>query len=59
MYGQYRKLNAEKILTLKRQGLSNIQIAQRFGVTQGAIYSVLRKRNTILLANKTVTLSMT
>ncbi len=43
MYGQYRKLNPKKVLTLKQQGLSNTQIAQRLGVTQGAIYNVLHK----------------
>lgn len=48
MYGQYRKLNLKKILLLKCQGLSNVQIAQRLGVTQGAVYNLLRKRNTML-----------
>lgn len=43
MYNQYRKLDPYRILKLKRQGLSNTQIAQRFGVTSGAVYSVLRK----------------
>jgi len=39
----FRKLDPMKVLKLKRQGLSNSQIAQRLGVTQGAIYHVLRK----------------
>ncbi|MGE5242077.1 MAG: helix-turn-helix domain-containing protein [Bacteroidota bacterium] len=41
----FRKLDPMKVLKLKRQGLSNSQIAQRLGVTQGAIYHVLRKLN--------------
>lgn len=41
----FRKLDPVKVLKLKRQGLSNSQIAQRLGVTQGAIYHVLRKLN--------------
>lgn len=43
MHGQYRKLDLSKVLTLKRQGLSNQQIAQRFGVTQGTVYYFLRR----------------
>jgi len=43
MHGQYRKLDLSKVLTLKRQGLSNQQIAQRFGVTYGAVYYFLRR----------------
>lgn len=39
----FRKLDPSKVLKLKRQGLSNSQIAQRLGVTQGAVYHVLRK----------------
>lgn len=39
----FRKLDPEKVAKLKRQGLSNSLIAQRLGVTQGAIYHVLRK----------------
>ena len=39
----FRKLDPEKVIKLKRQGLSNALIAQRLGVTQGAIYHVLRK----------------
>jgi transposase len=39
----FRKLDPLKVLKLKRQGLSNSLIAQRLGVTQGAIYHVLRK----------------
>lgn len=56
MYGQYRKLNHQKVLLLKHQGLSNVQIAQRLGVTQGAVYSALRKRNTILSTDKIMTI---
>ena len=41
----FRKLDPMKVLKLKRLGLSNAQIAQRLGVTQGAIYHVLRKQN--------------
>jgi len=43
MHGQYRKLDLSKVLTLKRQGLSNQQIAQRFGVTHGTVYYFLRR----------------
>jgi transposase len=32
-----------KVRKLKAQGLTNTQIALRLGVTQGAIYHVLRK----------------
>lgn len=39
----FRKLDPQKVVKLKQQGLSNSQIAQRLGVTQGAIYHVLRK----------------
>ena len=39
----FRKLDPEKVIKLKRQGLSNSLIAQRLGVTQGAVYHVLRK----------------
>ena len=39
----FRKLDPAKVLKLKRQGLSNSLIAQRLGVTQGAVYHVLRK----------------
>ncbi len=39
------KLDPLKVRKLKGQGLSNSQIAQRLGVTQGAIYHVLRKYN--------------
>jgi transposase len=41
MHGQYRKLDLSKVLMLKRQGLPNRQIAQRFGVTQGKVYYFL------------------
>jgi len=40
---RFRKLDPLKVRKLKGQGLSNAQIAQRLGVTQGAIYHVLRK----------------
>jgi len=43
MHGQYRKLDLSKVLTLKRQGLSNQQIAQRFGVNQDTVYYFLRR----------------
>jgi transposase len=39
----FRKLDPVKVIKLKRQGLSNALIAQRLGVTQGAVYHVLRK----------------
>ncbi len=39
----FRKLDPVKVVKLKRQGLSNALIAQRLGVTQGAVYHVLRK----------------
>jgi transcriptional regulator len=39
----FRKLDPQKVLQLKQRGLSNSQIALRLGVTQGAIYHVLRK----------------
>ena len=45
----FRKLDALKVLKLKQQGLSNSQIAQRLGVTQGAIYHVLRKLSVPLM----------
>ena len=39
----FRKLDPARVIKLKRQGLSNSLIAQRLGVTQGAVYHVLRK----------------
>jgi transposase len=42
----FRKLDPLKVRKLKAQGLTNTQIAQRLGVTQGAIYHVLRKLDT-------------
>jgi transposase len=39
----FRKLDPQKVLKLKQRGLSNSQIAERLGVTQGAVYHVLRK----------------
>ena len=43
MHGQRRKIDPSRIMTLKRQGLSNVQIARRLGVSSGAVYQVLRK----------------
>jgi DNA-binding NarL/FixJ family response regulator len=44
----FRKLDPQKVLKLKQQGLSNNQIAERLGVTQGAVYHVLRKRSALI-----------
>ena len=46
MAKSFRKLDPLKVRKLKQQGLTNTQIAQRLGVTQGAIYHVLRKLET-------------
>lgn len=46
MAKSFRKLDPLKVRKLKTQGLTNTQIAQRLGVTQGAIYHVLRKLET-------------
>ena len=46
MAKSFRKLDPLKVRKLKQQGLTNTQIAQRLGVTQGAIYHVLRKTDT-------------
>ena len=43
MAKSFRKLDPIKVRKLKQQGLTNTQIALRLGVTQGAIYHVLRK----------------
>lgn len=43
MAKSFRKLDPLKVRKLKEMGLTNAQIAQRLGVTQGAIYHVLRK----------------
>ena len=43
MHGQHRKLDPSRVLTLKRQGLSNVQIARRLGVTHGAVSQILYK----------------
>ena len=43
MYRQYKKLDPLQVQSLKQKGLSNRIIAQRLGVTQGAIYHVLRR----------------
>lgn len=39
------KLDVEKALKLRTQGLTNRIIAQRLGVTQGAVYHVFRKHD--------------
>ena len=44
MHGQ-NKLDIEKALKLRAQGLGNAVIAQRLGVTQGAVYHVFRKHD--------------
>lgn len=44
MHGQ-NKLDVEKALKLRAQGLNNKIIAQRLGVTQGAVYHVFRKHD--------------
>lgn len=43
MHGQRRKIDHSRVRALKRRGLTNAQIAQRLGVTPGAIYHVLRQ----------------
>lgn len=48
VHGQYYKLDHSKVLKLKRQGLSNTQIALRLGVTQGAVSQVLRKAEAVV-----------
>lgn len=44
MHGR-NKLDVEKALKLRAQGLNNTIIAQRLGVTQGAIHHVFRKHD--------------
>lgn len=44
MHG-HNKLDVEKALKLRAQGLNNRIIALRLGVTQGAIYHVFRKHD--------------
>lgn len=39
------KLDVAKVFKLRALGLSNAIIAQRLGVTQGAIYHILRKHD--------------
>lgn len=43
MHGQYNKVDLDKALKLRVQGLSNTIIAKRLDVTSGAIYAVFRK----------------
>jgi predicted transcriptional regulator len=40
-----------RVWQLKEQGLSNSQIAQRLGVTQGAVYHIVRKKDSKDKAN--------
>lgn len=42
MHGQ-TKIDLEKVLKLRAQGLSSSIIARRLGVTNGAIYHVFRR----------------
>lgn len=53
MYRPYR-LDLHKALSLKRQGLSNTQIAQRLGFSRAAVYLVLKKTKDVADLNKTV-----
>ncbi|MBI3545907.1 MAG: helix-turn-helix domain-containing protein [Gammaproteobacteria bacterium] len=39
----FRKLDRAKVFKLKKQGLSNSQIARRLGVTHSAVHHVLNK----------------
>lgn len=55
MYGRYRKVDPSKIRTLRRQGLSNTQIAQRLGVSLQVIHYALRKTVPGLLNEPNVT----
>lgn len=43
MHGQYRKIDHAKLLRLKSQGLSNVQIARRLGVTEATVGCALNK----------------
>lgn len=43
MYGQYRKIDPSKVLKLKSQGLSSVQIAQQLNVSVAAVSLVLRE----------------
>ncbi len=47
MYG-HRILDPQRVLSLKRQGFANAEIARRLGVTTSAIYHVLKKINAAL-----------
>ena len=53
----FRKLDPVKVIKLKRQGLPNSLIALRLGVTQGAIYHVLRKVELNNLNNRVETVT--
>jgi hypothetical protein len=44
MHGQ-SKIDLPKALRLRAQGLSNMIIAQRLGVTHGAVYLAFRKHD--------------
>ena len=55
MAKSYHKLDPLKVRKLKEQGLTNAQVAQRLGVTQGAIYHVLRK--TAVRETKTIAIN--
>ncbi len=43
MHGQYNKLDVVKALKLRYRGLDNSIIAERLGVTTGAVYVAFRK----------------
>lgn len=43
MYGQYRKIDRSRVLKLKSQGVSSVQIARRLDVSVAAISLVLRE----------------
>ena len=44
MYGQYRKIDPAKVLKLKSQGLSCVQIARRLNVSVAAVSLVFCAR---------------
>jgi transcriptional regulator len=46
MYGQYRKIDPAKVLKLKSQGLSGVEIARRLDVSVAAVSLVLREAKT-------------
>ena len=43
MYGQYRKIDHSRVLKLKSQGVSSVQIARRLDVSVAAVSRVLRE----------------